>query len=110
MVKHESGDTPKAIELLSALIDYCPDYAEGYNQRAFVYFNMQDYDNALKDLETTIDLMPGHTGALTGKALTFWKLDRNAEASIALRQALTFNPWLSERHLLPLLEKNATEL
>ena len=89
-----------AIDVLDRLVAYCPDYAEGWNQRAFVHFLRQDFEAALTDLDAAIALNPRHVGALSGKALTLIGLGRKAEAELALRAALALNPWLSERHLL----------
>ena len=94
------GDFLRAMDRLDTLVGYCPFYAEGYNQRAFVNFLRGDYDAALPDLDQAIALSPRHTGALTGKALTLIQLDRNTEAQSVLREAVALNPWLSERFLL----------
>jgi len=110
MSRRESFDFAGAIAAFDALIAYCPDYAEGYNQRAFVNFIRQEYDAALPDLDRAVALQPRHTGALTGQALTLIALQRPAEAALALRRALELNPWLSERHLLPSLEAGEEEL
>jgi len=110
MGRREIHDYAGAMTALEALIAYCPDYAEGYNQRAFVHFLRQDYDAALPDLNRTLDLLPRHVAALTGKALTLTALDRQGEAALALRAALGMNPWLSERSLLPVLEKGEDAL
>jgi hypothetical protein len=47
---------------------------------------------------------------LAGKALTLHALGRNAEAVLALRAALDLNPWLGERHLLPVLEADGEDI
>jgi tetratricopeptide (TPR) repeat protein len=94
------GDYVSSYTALSALIDYCPDYPEGYNQRAFGAFLSGNYDAALVDLDAAIALQPVHLGALTGKALTLIAMDRRDEAQDVLRAALAINPWLSERALL----------
>ncbi|MEQ9695832.1 tetratricopeptide repeat protein [Shimia sp. SDUM112013] len=88
-----------ALEDFNTLIAYCPDYAEGYNQRAFVSFLNQDYAGALPDLDRTLALSPRHIGALSGKALVFIGLGRDAEAQDMLARALELNPWLPERDL-----------
>ena len=98
------ADHEGAEAAFSELIAYCPDYAEGYNQRAFVNFLRQDYEAALPDLERALALSPRHVGALTGQALTLIALQRPGEAAVVLRRALDLNPWLGERHLLPGLE------
>lgn len=110
MARRELYDFDGAIEALDALVAYCPDYAEGYNQRAFVNFLRQDYEAALPDLARTLEITPQHVAALTGQALTLAALQRNAEAALALRAALDMNPWLGERAMLPALEAQEQEL
>ncbi|MFY9238634.1 MAG: hypothetical protein WAO78_07180 [Roseovarius sp.] len=104
MSRRESYDYDGAMLAIEGLLAYCPDYAEGYNQRAFVNFLRQDYEAALPDLVRTLEITPQHVAALTGQAMTLMALDRKAEAALALRAALEMNPWLSERSLLPVLE------
>ncbi len=110
MTRRESYDYAGALDAFDALVAYCPDYAEGYNQRAFINFIRQDYAAALPDLERALARNPRHTGALTGKALSLVALERPAEAIVALRRALDLNPWLTERHLLPVLEAQEKSL
>lgn len=110
MSRRESYDYEGANKAFDALVEYCPDYAEGYNQRAFINFLRQDYEAALPDLDRALELSPRHVAALTGQALTLAALDRKAEAALALRAALDMNPWLSERGLLPVLEAVEEEL
>ena len=99
MQRRASYDFAGAIADFDRLIDYCPDYAEGYNQRAFVNFLRQDFAAALPDLERALALSPDHIAALSGKALTLLALGRVDEARGDLAQALEMNPWLSERSL-----------
>ncbi|MEN8841423.1 MAG: tetratricopeptide repeat protein [Octadecabacter sp.] len=94
------GDYAASRAVLSELIEYCPDYAEGYNQRAYAAFLSFDFDAALVDLDVAIALQPLHLGALTGKARTLIEMGRDAEAQRVLRIALAINPWLGERALL----------
>ncbi len=110
MSRRASFDYAGAEIAFNALIDYCPSYAEGYNQRAFVNFLRQDFEAALPDLDRAIELSPRHVAAIAGKALTLVGLERKAEAALSLRAALALNPWLSERHLLPSLEAGEEEL
>lgn len=85
---------------LDKLVDYCPDYAEGYNQRAFSYYLQQDFAAALVDLDRAIALVPNHIAAISGRGLTLMGLGRHEEAQEALRAAVALNPWLSERSLI----------
>ncbi|MEO1638900.1 MAG: hypothetical protein AAFU41_06585 [Pseudomonadota bacterium] len=100
MARRAVYDFLGAREILSDLITYCPDYAEGYNQRAFASYLAQDFEAALADLDATLAILPNHIGALSGKALTLMGLGRQDEAQDVLRAALALNPWLQERHLL----------
>lgn len=94
------ADYDQAEAELSGLIAYCPDYAEGYNQRAFAAFLKADYESALEDLERALERSPTHLGALSGKALTLMGMGRNEIAQDVLREALALNPWLPERRFL----------
>jgi len=82
------------------LIDYCPDYAEGYNQRAFVNFLREDFAAALVDLDLALERRPRHVAAMSGKALTLMGLGRHDEAQEILREAVKLNPWIPEAGLL----------
>jgi tetratricopeptide (TPR) repeat protein len=93
-------DFIRALSAFERLVAYCPAYAEGYNQRAFVYFLAEDYDKALTDLDRALELSPKHVGAGSGRALTLMNLGRIGEARVQLLSALEHNPWLSERFLL----------
>lgn len=89
-----------AKETFDRLVAYCPEYAEGYNQRAFASYLRQEYELALLDLNKALEINPQHIAALSGKALTLIGLGRNNEAQVVLRAALAMNPWLQERALL----------
>ncbi|MFD0858670.1 tetratricopeptide repeat protein [Roseovarius aquimarinus] len=110
MERRQSFDYDGALTAFEALVDYCPDYAEGYNQRAFIRYLREDYEAALPDLDAALERTPRHVAALTGKALTLVALGRKGEAALALRAALEMNPWLSERALLPVLEQTEDAL
>jgi len=102
------GDFQNAISSFDALVTYCPDYAEGYNQRAFANFLQQNFEPALADLDRAIERSPRHIAAIAGKGLTLLGLGRKDEAQKALKEAVALNPWLSERHLIE--EEPGTDL
>ncbi len=89
-----------AWEAFDQLVAYCPDYAEGYNQRAFVAFIQKDYVSALDDLEKTLVRDPDHIGALAGKALTEIGLNGPDAGQATLREALKLSRWLTKRRFL----------
>ena len=89
-----------ATDSLDRLVAYCPDFAEGYNQRALVRFLQRDYEAALEDLEAALLRVPDHPRAMAGKAITLQQLGRKDEGDRVLQDALTLNPWLPEREIL----------
>lgn len=99
MTRRRSFDYLGALADLDALVAYCPEYAEGYNQRAFVNYLSGNYAAALVDLDRAIALSPNHIAALSGRALTLVGLGRTDDARDALAAALALNPWLPERGL-----------
>ncbi len=107
MKRRAAWDLLGALDDFDRLIGYCPDFAEGYNQRAFVNFLRQDFEAALVDLDRAVALAPRHVAALSGRALALIGLGRKAEAHVSLRRALELNPWLPERDLLSSLEHDA---
>jgi len=100
MRRRDEYDLASAWDDFDQLVTYCPDYAEGYNQRAFVAFLLQDYAAAIADLDKALALDPRHLGALTGKALSQIELHGPGAGQPTLRQALKLNPWLPERRYL----------
>lgn len=100
MRKREVSDFAGALRDFDALAAYCPLYAEGFNQRAFVHFLRGEYGRALIDLDKALSLQPRHVGAQSGRALTLMNLNRIEEARTQLEAALQNNPWLSERFLM----------
>lgn len=99
MTRRAAYDFVGALADFDRLIAYCPAYAEGYNQRAFVHFLRQDFAAALLDLDRALALSPRHVAALSGRALALYGLARLPEARDALGEALRLNPWLAERSL-----------
>jgi tetratricopeptide (TPR) repeat protein len=94
------SDLIRAEDVLTRLVKYCPDYAEGHNQLAFAYFLQGKYDRAQASLDRTLELEPAHFGALSGKALVYMRQGREDIAQVFLRRAVAINPWLNERSLL----------
>jgi tetratricopeptide (TPR) repeat protein len=90
----------EAYAQFTKLTEYCPDYAEGWNQRAYISFLREDYEAALVDLDRALALQPRHVAAQSGRGLTLMNLGRIAEARRQMLEAVANNPWLSEKALL----------
>lgn len=96
----QRGELALAAGVLDELTGYCPDWAEGWNQRAFVDFQAGDFAGALAGLDRALALDPRHLAAQSGRGLTLLGLGREAEGRAALEAALRQNRWMPERRLL----------
>lgn len=85
---------PLALDFLDRIIIMKPDYVEGWNKRATVYFMRDDYGRALADIARVLELEPRHFGALSGLGLIFRAVGRDEQAIAAYRQALEIDPFL----------------
>lgn len=89
-----------AIEHVNRLIFAYPDYAEGWNQRATLYYLVGDYDASLADVDETLKREPRHFGALAGKSVILFNQGKIGLAKIAVREALKYHPYLNEAAIL----------
>ena len=86
----------EALRLLDAIVTISPEYAEGGNKRATVYYLLGRYEDSISDVEKTLDLEPRHFGALSGLGLIYNRLDEDAAALDAFERALKVNPHLGQ--------------
>lgn len=83
-----------ALDFLDQVVMLKPDYAEGWNRRATVFYLEDDYGKALADLEKVLTLEPRHFGALAGIGMIFRDIDRKADALAAFEKAIALDPYL----------------
>jgi tetratricopeptide (TPR) repeat protein len=104
------GDGPGAVETFTRVIERRPDFAEGWNKRATVYFLMDENEKSLRDCDEVIKRNPHHFGALAGYGQIYLRLDEPERALEYFRRALRVNPNLhAVRRAIPRLEQLLTE-
>jgi tetratricopeptide (TPR) repeat protein len=81
-----------ALQLLTSVVDLAPDYAEGWNRRAYVFYTEGDYERALGDLRRVLALDANHYKALDGVGQIMRQLDRKPQALKAYEQLLAVHP------------------
>ncbi|HET9715629.1 MAG TPA: tetratricopeptide repeat protein [Pseudolabrys sp.] len=88
----EGKDLDLAIKLLDAIVKVKPDYVEGWNRRATIYYMKKDYGRALADIREVLRREPRHFGALTGLGLIMQDIGDDKQALEVFRRALALYP------------------
>jgi tetratricopeptide (TPR) repeat protein len=83
---------PQALQAFNQIIAKRPDFAEGWNRRATLYYLMGEYQKSLDDIARTLALEPRHFGALSGLGLVNIKLERMEDAAKAYQRFLAVDP------------------
>ena len=104
----EAEDWPAAIDHLTALTDWAPEFAEGWHARARALYGAGYAGPALDDLRRAIALEPRHFDALAGAAFMLSEQGRTDAARTLLREALRLNPELGDaKELLDSFDREA---
>ena len=74
------NDHAVALDILDQVVTLAPDYAEGWNRRATLFFAMKDFGRSIADVERVLELEPRHFGALSGLAAMLQALGRDKRA------------------------------
>ena len=85
----------KALEYFRLLTEIEPDFAEGWNKRATVYYLMGRIKESEEDALRTLKLEPRHFGAHSGLGLIRMALGDWPGAITALEAALRVHPHMS---------------
>lgn len=105
-----TGDRKAALAMLDQLVIDYPDYAEGWNQRATLYFTLGRLDDSLGDIEQVLKLEPRHFGALAGRVMIYLRRGQHAEALRQMMAALAIHPYLSGKEWFPELQRSITHV
>ncbi len=88
----------EAIATFTRLIQLRPEFAEGWNKRATVYYLAGEYRRSLADCDEVIRRNPQHFGALSGYGQIYLQLEEPDKALEYFRRALAVNPNLDGVH------------
>jgi len=88
----QDGRHAEAIAAFSEVIRRRPDFAEGWNKRATVYYLAGDYRRSLADCDEVMKRNPAHFGALSGYGQIYFQLEQYDKAIEYWRKALEVNP------------------
>src|SRR5262249_41657624 len=88
----QMSDNDKKRASLDALIQKAPAFAEAYNQRAILNFQLSEFQKSTSDCEKVINPTPCHFGALVGMAQCYMGLNKPKPALRAFRNAYRINP------------------
>ena len=86
------GAAPAAIQTFTSIIEKKPEFAEGWNKRATIYYLVGEYDKSLRDCDEVIRRNPQHWGALAGYGQIYLALDKPDLALDYFQRALKVNP------------------
>ena len=101
-----AGDLEQSIATFTRIIELKPDFAEGWNKRATLYFLAGELRKSLADCDEVMKRNPYHFGALSGYALIYIRLEYYDRALEYSRRALEVNPNMDAvRRNVELLER-----
>ncbi len=100
------GSFARALSTFSEIIKLKPDFAEGWNKRATLYFMTEQYDKSLEDCDEVMKRNPYHFGALSGYGHIHVEFRLFEQAIEYFQRALKINPnMVSVARLIERLEQ-----
>jgi tetratricopeptide (TPR) repeat protein len=85
-------DYAAALQAFTRMVDQAPEFAEGWNKRATVYYLMGNWRASVWDIQRTLALEPRHFGALFGLGLIYEELHQPEAALRSFEATLVLNP------------------
>ena len=110
LTQMQRGELPAAVETFSRVIGMKPDFTEGWNKRATVYFLLGDDELSLRDCAEVLKRNPRHFGVLSGYGQIYVRKGELERALDYYRRALAINPNMNGvRNSIDLIEKILVE-
>ncbi|MDP4002210.1 M48 family metallopeptidase [Methylobacterium sp. NEAU K] len=91
-----SHDFPLAAELMDRVTALEPNWPEGWNRRATVFWLLSDKDDAIADLQRALVLEPRHFEAWAAMGQIYESLEDKARALAAYRRARALYPQMDK--------------
>ena len=85
-----------ALQILDSVVEIAPEYPEGWNRRAAVFFLKKDYGKSLESLRNALAIDPSHYKAIQGLGLLMQEMGEKAAALRAYREALKVYPHMDD--------------
>jgi tetratricopeptide (TPR) repeat protein len=110
--EYESGNCFYAIRDLDQALEINPNYAQAYNNRAFINMRLKRYDKALPDLNKAIELRPDYPHALMNRGDLYKHLGDKSKALadydsvIAMGKEVIKREAVCGRRLMALYDEN----
>ena len=87
-----SAQAEAAVATFTEVIRRKPDFAEGWNKRATVYFFIKKFKESLADCDEVLKRNPVHFGALSGYGQIYAQMDEFDKALEYFERAIAVNP------------------
>jgi tetratricopeptide (TPR) repeat protein len=100
MARINKDQYKQAITTLDKVVARFPKYAEGWNQRAFAHFHLDQYEESLNDIAKALKLEPRHFGAMSGRGIIYINRGESLLAKETFINAMNYHPYLRSRELL----------
>ena len=99
-----------AVATFSNIIQKKPDFAEAWNKRATLYYQLGQFELSMKDCDEVLKRNPNHFGALSGYAQMWAQKGDPARALDYYQRALKVHPHLGgAEQVVPQLEREVEE-
>jgi len=85
----------RALQSFDQVIEIAPEFAEGWNRRATLYYHIKEYRRSIDDIKQTLRLEPRHFGAWSGLGLVSIAQENYSGALAAFKKALSINPHIA---------------
>ena len=103
----QSAAYEDALAVFDEIVARKPEFAEGWNKRATLYFLLDRNQESLRDCDEVLKRNPNHFGALSGAGQIHLQLGHPQTALEFFKRALKVNPNLdSIRQVIPILEQH----